>query len=169
MPNICNFMLKAKSDELENIKRFISVLSHDVDKEKEEAEEDNCLAGYRFSRVWIDDCGWIEVDEENKSVEVYGECAWSVYSCMFEGEYTYYNQWKQYEEEKVTSILIVSKLLNLTVEIFSEETGMCFEEHFIVENGEILVDECLELIIDEEEGDEDDPVYISPLEWDFTI
>ena len=82
------------------------------------------------------------------------ECAWSVYSCLFDGPYTYYGDYKNDENHKNrhTNILEVSKKHNLEIEIYSEEPGMCFKEHYHIKNGELLIDEefpFYEIYIDE--------------------
>ena len=42
------------------------------------------------------------------------------------------------------SILSHASSLNVKMEIFSSEPGCCFQEHFIIENGEISVNECVD-------------------------
>ncbi len=57
-----------------------------------------------------------------------------------------------YEEAKleegllVSSLLRESRLLNLTIEVFSEEPGGCFEEHIVARNGKILIDESVHMV-----------------------
>jgi hypothetical protein len=78
-------------------------------------------------------------DERKASIS--GSCAWSVQSCMFEGPYTYQTQ---NPDGKGTTIPIESARLQLTIEIFSEECGMCFMEHFVVVDGCIIINECVD-------------------------
>ena len=55
-----------------------------------------------------------------------------------------------YKYEYLTSIDKVSKELDLLIEIVSEERGFNFTEHYVIDNGEILVNECNDLITKEE-------------------
>lgn len=162
MANICSYCMKV-TGEPDKIREFIEVI-----------QRNNYEEGRHFYRVFsadvmdegtIDD-GWVQIN---------GSCAWSVHSCMMEGNATYsekefdkYQKTKQeiealknspdlalknnylFEKEKAeeeflaSSLIRESKLLNLTIEVFSEEYGCCFEEHYVIKNGEVLVDECVE-------------------------
>ena len=55
---------------------------------------------------------------------------------MMEGDACYYQG-----EEEGTSLLKLSKELDLKIEIYSSEPGMCFQEHYYIENGECVVGE----------------------------
>lgn len=74
------------------------------------------------------------------------ECAWSLSSCMFNSHtLSYYQTLKDTYKENFfgTTITEVAKKLNLQVEMYSEEGGMGFSEHYIIDNyGNILEDEC---------------------------
>jgi len=73
-----------------------------------------------------------------------GYCAWSVYSCMFKGDGigTYMGDATYGRKtDKAISIDEASKQLGLQIEIFSEEPGMCFSEHYYIDNGEIVCKE----------------------------
>lgn len=60
-----------------------------------------------------------------------GDCAWSVSSSMISG-YEYSN------------LVDVTEELGLVVEIYSEEYGCCFQEHYLIGNGAILVGDCVD-------------------------
>lgn len=96
------------------------------------------------------------------SASISGVCVHSVYSCMLEGENTYYNSYianEEFTEDfKGTNILIASKRLNLEIEIYSTVYGDNFEEHYYIKNGKLLIErvENFELYYDEyneEHGD----------------
>ena len=79
---------------------------------------------------------------------------------MFKGVHTYYNDWTEERKAKLNepfkgiNMEDITKELNLTVEIFSSEPGVGFMEHYLVENGEISVDECVKYHeVENEEGD----------------
>ena len=88
-------------------------------------------------------------DELNASY-ISGYCAWSVYSCMFKGDYTYYNDFlKDYGNRYIgfmgTTLPDESRRLNLKIEVYSEEPGLAFMEHFLIDNGEILIEDCVDV------------------------
>lgn len=74
------------------------------------------------------------------------ECAWSLSSCMFNDySLSYYQTLKDKYKENFfgTTITEVAKKLNLQIEMSSEEVGMEFQEHYIIDNyGNVLEDEC---------------------------
>lgn len=134
MPNICNFDMKV-SGKKKDIERLYKMLNYD------ESEK------YRFYRVFecfytyeedLEDVS----DDECVSTFISGECAWSVKNCMLAESSDEY--------EHLTSIDKVSKELDLLIEIVSEERGFNFTEHYVIDNGEILINECNELITEEE-------------------
>ena len=91
------------------------------------------------------------------SMEVYGYCAWSVYSCMMEGPFTYYNDFRPNNPDKKTtmdyisagtSLIQMCRDLNLYIEVYSDEPGMGFQEHIVINNfGKILIDDTHEGVI----------------------
>lgn len=69
-------------------------------------------------------------------VSVCGDVAWSIYSTMLHEPMPGPKGW--------SDILTETARLNLAVEIFSSEPGIGFQEHYIIWQGEIKVDECLD-------------------------
>lgn len=68
--------------------------------------------------------------ETSKGVaEFSGSCAWSVYSCMCEGPSTYASQAE--DPATVTSLQKTAAELHVEIEVFSEEPGVEFAEHFL--------------------------------------
>ena len=126
MPNLCNFSMMVIGEE-EKLDEFIEILHNDYDN----------LHMFRIFEAYEE---YREELDDNKMVCLLnGECAWSVFVCMFPGEYTYYDSEK--DSPTKTNILIESERLGLDIEIFSEECGMCFMEHYIIKSGELIVDE----------------------------
>lgn len=68
--------------------------------------------------------------DEDKIIEAYicGDCRWSIYSSMVDKERGYFLPAK-------------TKELRLKVEVFSEESGMGFQEHFVFNQGTIEISE----------------------------
>lgn len=150
MPNFCSYEMKVKGAK-EKVEEFIKVIQSHYDYYKQIFDFDRHL--YR-----VFEADTVEMEEEEEgvwSVIIYGDCAWSVYSCMMEGEHTYYNDNKdahvimlngisQEIPSRGTSLIKESKNLGLVIEVYSEESGVGFQEHYIIDNGEVLVDKCVE-------------------------
>lgn len=69
-------------------------------------------------------------------VAVCGDVAWSISSTMLRAITP--------EPKEITNILMETARLELVVEIFSSEPGVGFQEHYIIKDGEIKTDECLD-------------------------
>ena len=149
MPNYCSYEMKVQGKP-ENVEEFKNILKADYDYNEQIPEHKH------FSRVF--DVTMYEDITENgvRSVEFYGSCAWSVYSCMMDGEHTYYEDFKKEYGNScmATTLEIESKRLGLAIQVYSEEAGMGFQEHYVCINGETIVDDCVdweENYIDDEE------------------
>lgn len=148
MPNICEFNLKATGRK-ENIERLYKMLNYD------ESEKYYLHRIFGCSYTFEEDLLNVKNDEEI-SVFMHGDCAWSLEASMLRNDCG--------DDGYLTSIDKASKLLNLKIEIVSEEPGCNFTEHYVVDNGEILIDECFDLITDEEfEKYKDDEEGLSDL------
>lgn len=189
MPNYCDYSMCVKG-ERKNIEEFIKVIQADYDYGTMEFSHDR-----HFFRVF--EASYDEIEElgnEKCQVIIKGYCAWSVSSCMFDNySLSYYSSLKKdYPNEfRGTTLPIESERLNLDIEVYSEECGMCFQEHYVILKGDLVCDECVDWceyylcdyetkedaereleieITDEEwEGDED---FISRGgfgDWDFSI
>lgn len=201
MPNYCDFNMKIVG-ERKNIEEFISVLNSDYDYEPisprhisgknyplvhqpaspiyytTNAYKLESITGprhmFRIFETYVNR----SEDEPNASY-VSGYCAWSVYSCMFKGKYTYYNDFitekhGKYIGFKGTTLPDESKNLNLKIEVYSEESGCAFMEHFLIDNGEILIDDCVDVkyeeILDEEGNETGEWETIGGFkDWDYNI
>ena len=81
-----------------------------------------------------------EVDDNLIATQfIDGDCAWSVYCCMLPGEGSYYSDLGQLLYYG-TNLVELSKDLGVRIEVFSEEPGMCFQEHYLIENGKLVLD-----------------------------
>lgn len=175
MPNICGFgmIIKGKKENREKLVSYLQAhYGYDYNYETKEHTLENCSADKHFFRIFDADAQ----EEDENTTYVSGSCAWSVYSCMFHGNSTYFDDYKDAKNRKCTNMCEATKELDLVVEIYSEEPGLCFMEHFIVDKGEWKVNECVDW---EELYDEDgEPIYDEEtgeqkteggLEWKFTI
>jgi len=79
-------------------------------------------------------------DSGEKGLRRYNfECAWSVYSCMCAGNHTYYGTG---EDRTLTTLREISGDNRVCIEVFSEEVGIGFTEHFIFDKGCKILAEC---------------------------
>lgn len=69
-------------------------------------------------------------EQEGNYAMIEGDCAWSVISAMR-------------NEGNPNNIEKLSARLNLAIEVYCEECGFEFQEHFLVINGNVIIDECI--------------------------
>ena len=62
----------------------------------------------------------------------YGDCAWSVLTAM-----------RNYADRN-PSLESETNRLGLVIEIYSSEPGCCFQEHVVIDKGDVIVDECVD-------------------------
>ena len=184
MPNYCNYSMCVIGRK-ENVEEFIKVIKADYNYGTMEFSYDRHLF-----RVFDADYDEIEqVGDNAYQVIIDGDCAWSVATCMLEAGY-YKDLKERYAKEfRGTTLQIESERLNLDIEVFSEERGMCFQEHYIIRKGELEVDECVDweeyfleeyetkeeaekdlgIEITDEEGENEEVISRGGFEWDFEI
>jgi hypothetical protein len=152
----------------ENIEEFIKVIQADYDYGNMTFNYDRHM--FRVFEAYYDE---IEERLDNMyQVVINGHCAWSVASCMLEGGY-YHNIKQRYPSEfRGTTLLLESKRLNLDIEVYSEESGCCFQEHYVIIKGDFVCDECVdwsEIWVDDyetkEEAESDLEIEITDEEW----
>ena len=128
MANRCDFRMIVRGKG-ENVETFYKYLTYYEGSPK------------YFARIFDANIDSETFDENGiKTMKLYGDCAWSVYSCMCEGSYTYYTD-SHGTDPKLTCLREATEELQLEVEIKSEEPGMGFWEHFHYKNGECLCDD----------------------------
>lgn len=131
MANNCDFELMVRGKQ-ENVDTFFRYLT-DYDNSPK-----------NFARIFSAEIDSESVNDEGiKTMMIFGDCAWSVYSCMCEGEYTYFSEG---DRVKLTCLREATAELNLEVEIRSKEDGMGFWEHIHYKNGECICEDCGDLI-----------------------
>ena len=149
MPNICNATINIRG-YAGNVDEFIKILEANYnyisskDNNKWEANKDNFSHIPHFFRVF----DVVLTDENNisgvyKCTQVYIECAWSVYVCLFNGPMTYFEDYERDHKGQhyATNILRESKRLGLEIEIWSREYGMMFQEHYKICSGVLVKNE----------------------------
>ena len=145
MANDCLFTLKVRGTNKNKINAFLRAVG------QSNYHYEHLSRIFEFTNEEVD-----LVKEDNAYVgECWGDCAWSVWSCMFEGDHTYYSDFKSNDNGKRTTIDRLCKKYNVRCEIFSEEYGVGFQEHYLIdEDGVVLVDECEEATEEEKEDGE---------------
>ena len=167
MPNYCNYSMCVVGKK-ENIEEFIKVIQADYDYGTMEFSHDR-----HMFRVFEAECEGVEerCDDIYQTI-INGYCAWSVSSCMLRGGY--YSRFKENHPNNFrgTTLDMESAKLNLEIEVYSEESGCCFQEHYIIINGDIECDECVdwtEIWVEEfetkEEAEEELELEITDEEW----
>ena len=167
MSNYCNYSMCVVGTK-ENVEEFTKVINADYDYRTMQFSYDR-----HMFRVFEAECD--EIEERDNGIYqtvINGYCAWSVSSCMLEGGY-YKDCKERYGSNfRGTTLLIESKRLNIDIEVFSEESGMCFQEHYVIRDGRLICNECVdwnEYWIDDyetkEEAEAELDITITDEEW----
>jgi len=127
MANYCEFRMIVTGEE-SNIHKFYNIMINNSNRRD--------TTRLKFPR-WII-IGGAKLDNNNNKIQgsFYGDCCWSVATAMRD---------KNSPEE--TNLQDLSEQLNLEIEVYSEEPGMDFQEHYYVANGEEIVDDCVDFAI----------------------
>lgn len=132
MANICSFSMMVKGEH-ENIEQFYNAMS----------QNGNIYMGRGAeAEIYYKDENCAQID---------GWCKWSVQSAMINNAIsmrTEPNLWafsaREKEELEFITLLEATEKWNLVMEVYSEEPGCEFQEHYVFDNGTILCDECVE-------------------------
>ena len=121
MPNYCDFTMKIVGKKTD-CRTFISKFS-----------PNNKITNH-FWRVFEVDIYNEETHDNQTSLYIYGQCAWSLESCCRASGYS--NGTDLFE--------VNTKKLNLKMEAYSSEYGIGFEEHYIYNHGVCEACECID-------------------------
>ena len=143
MPNYCSYSMKVKGTP-ENVQEFVNIIQVNY-----LYQEDGTCVDFKTKepierhlwRVFEADIFDDEIIDDIRSVTITGCCAWSVYSCMCAGRSTYQND---NPNKNGTTLENESARLNLSIEVFSEEPGCCFMEHYVYVNGKEIIGDCVD-------------------------
>ncbi len=118
MPNYCYYEMKVKGRKEDCYKWLSKMRSYD---------EENHF--YRiFDADITDECG----TDNDYSIIISGDCAWSLETCCRSSGYS----------GGIDLFAENSKVLNIIMEAYSQEPGCCFQEHYIYNRGRCCSDEC---------------------------
>jgi len=125
MANNCYFAMKI-AGEKENVEEFIQMLQW-------QGPFENRGLGRVFS-FEVNDFE-PEVSENNNLVAMTGsgDCAWSIFSAMCAES-----------RGDLPSLESETRRLNLAVEVYSSEPGIGFQEHYLINRGDVIKDECID-------------------------
>jgi hypothetical protein len=129
MANYCRYSLVAVSPKKESLEKLISIMKY----------KDDEFYIYRcFSAVDEE----IDKDNELYTVMIVGDCAWSC-ERWFESTEDF-NDISKTNAHYITLDLLCKKL-DIGIELYSVETGNCFQEHYLVNHeGEFIYNESVE-------------------------
>ena len=178
MPNICDFdmLVEGKKKDVDTFTKWLEADYHYfVDDSGVPKLE--CSSDYHFYRVF--DVYYDEIDAKDDEVirqVISGDCAWSVTVCMLRNCGSLYYKRTEDDEfkdiRKDIDLIEASWLLNLKIEVYSKEPGMCFAEHYLIDNGKLVIDDCTEYqeicLVEyetKEQAEEDLNTAITEEEW----
>ena len=98
------------------------------------------------TRIYDAECYQIEEHGSDTAFYILGSCAWSVRSAFID-----------YCDSDEISVLKFSKKHHLSLEFYSEECGMEFAEHYIIQNGFVTTKEVVDYKEVSIEDIEEDP------------
>lgn len=130
MANICSLLIKARGNK-EDIEQFHKALNQD-------------------GKIWMGRGAETDLTfEEDGSAFMSGWCKWSVQSALIDDAISMRTEPERWyhpegeEEHEYITLFEACKKWNLIVEVYSEEEGMQFQEHYICDKGNIICDECV--------------------------
>lgn len=127
--NICDYEMKVKGSAV-SVEKFFDAMRWRGE-----------YVSSGVGRVFYAEVIETEAVPEGTLCYIVGECAWSVLSAMRKAE---------------NRLEVISKNLGLKIEVYSSECGCRFMEHFAVDKGEILCDDCFDWVQIYEEDIDDD-------------
>ena len=131
MANLCSFLMKVRGTK-EDITQFYMALN-------------------QKGKIWMGrgaetDLGF----EDDETAFMSGTCKWSVISALIDNAIsmrTEPDRWykdEDWENREYITLYEACKRWNIVMEVYSEEGGIGFQEHFICDKGEVLCEECVD-------------------------
>ena len=147
MANDCNYEMKIKGSK-NAIKRVIACLEQDYNYNEGKP------SGKHFFRVFDaqpdEEEFWDDNGDGTFTAFIWGYVAWSIHSAMVgTGPYSYYNECKKKHPDIFMGTTLLEQSQDCEIEVFSEEWGMCFSEHYYYAFGECLDDSSVDIDVDD--------------------
>lgn len=132
MANICSYLMQVQGSE-KNVKEFITIITANYSFEDTDP--------IHLHKVDVDsvDCSY-DING-NYTATICGSCAWSVKCCMV--DYAYEKNKNDHTMNTLTHLQRESERLDLFIEVYSEEVGLEFQEHYKFYNGRELEADCI--------------------------
>lgn len=122
----------------------------------------------------------IHYDEENEAAEITGWCKWSIRSALIDNAVSMREEPEKWcfpgmDQTALEFITLMEacERWNLDAEVYSEECGFCFQEHYLIRKGNCEIDEeedweeyCLDEFDTKEEAEEELELSFSDEEWE---
>ena len=131
MANLCSLLMKVRGNK-EDIIQFHKALNQE-------------------GKIWMGRGAETDlVFEEDGAAFMQGTCKWSVISALVDNAISMRNEpnlWAFSDEDKDLEFITLfeaCKKWNLIMEVYSEESGCEFQEHFICDKGDVICEECVE-------------------------
>ena len=163
MANICDFSMCVKGTH-DDIEKFYNAMT----------QNGNIYMGRGADAE-------IQYENEERRAFIDGWCKWSIWSSLIDNAISMRNEpdkWSfgdNVDKSKLEFITLIEacRKWNITMEVYSEETGCCFQEHYIIINGDVELDECVDYyeyylgdFYTKEEAEEELGITITDEEWD---
>ena len=134
MANICSFSMCVKGNK-DDIQKFYNAMTQNGNVYMGRGADANIQYEDEEGRAFID--GW---------------CKWSVQSALIDNAESmrsnptmwYWGDGVDPSSLEFITLLEACRKWNIDVEVYSEEGGCCFQEHYVVVNGDLICDECVE-------------------------
>jgi hypothetical protein len=89
--------------------------------------------------------------DDEESAHINGWCKWSVYSALISNAISmrdkpdgwYFGNGVNVDELEFVTLFEACKRWNIVMEVYSEESGCQFQEHFICDKGDVTCEECV--------------------------
>lgn len=162
MANICSFSMAVKGKK-ENIEQFINMI-----------EQKGTIWMGRGAVIHSQDVE--ELEDGKYRYQIDGDTKWSIQSSLIDNAVsmrTEPDKWGFGDDVDKTKLSFVTLLeaceqLELAMEVYSEECGIGFQEHFVFDDGELIEHEVVDYT--EEYNEETDEYELSGgFIWDFEI
>lgn len=136
MPNYCDYEMRIRSSDKNVIRNVLECLRTDYNYGEGKP------AHKHLWRVFQADADELQESKDGTFTQhIVGNCAWSVYVCMCDGELTYHNEVKKDHPDIFMGTTLQELSKGCEIEVFSEETGMGFSEHLLYKDGECLTND----------------------------
>ena len=141
MPNICDYEIKIRGSK-EAIKRVVDCLKADYNYNTGEVPHEHFFRVFEASEVEL-----VANNDGTFTQRISGNCAWSVQCTMVsESERSsYYGDIKRECPDLFKGTTLKKQSKDCEIEVFSEETGIGFSEHYIFKNGNCVCDDCVDV------------------------